>query len=191
MRAQARAAPHPTVSADAAFMALADDYFDNYYFPTNPTIATSAGIHRYDERLEDFSRVGVQRQIKTLHDYLHRFEAVDASTLSVRVQGDRELLLSSIRSSLLTLQTIRPWQKDPNFYSAGIANSAFILMERNFAPVNERLRLVCAREKLMLAALRAARSNLRNPPRIYTEIALEQLPGIVSFYQDDLPTAFS
>jgi uncharacterized protein (DUF885 family) len=177
--------------ADAAFMALADDYFDNYYFPTNPTIATTAGIHRYDERLEDFSRVGVQRQIKALHDYLHRFEAVDASKLSVRVQGDRELLLSSIRSSLLTLQTIRPWQKDPNFYSNGITNGAFILMERNFAPVNERLRLVCAREKLMLAALRAARVNLRNPPRIYTEIALEQLPGIVSFYQNDLPTAFS
>ena len=189
--ADARAGADPTVSADAAFMALADDYFDNYYFPTNPTIATTAGIHRYDERLEDYSRAGLERQIRALRGYQQRFEAVGASGLSERVQGDRELLLASIRSSLLTLQTIRPWQKDPNFYSAGIANSAFILMERNFAPVNERLRLVCAREKLMLAALRAARSNLRNPPRIYTEIALEQLPGIVSFYQDDLPTAFS
>jgi uncharacterized protein (DUF885 family) len=177
--------------ADAAFMALADDYFDNYYFPANPTAATTAGIHRYDERLEDFSRAGVQRQITALHGYLHRFEAVAASTLSERVQGDRELLLSSIRSSLLTLQTIRPWQKDPNLYSDGITGAAFILTERNFAPLDERLRLVWAREKLMPAALRAARVNLRNPPRIYTQIALEQLPAIVSFFQDDLPTAFA
>jgi uncharacterized protein (DUF885 family) len=176
---------------DAAFMALADDYFDNFYFPANPTAATTAGIHRYDAQLEDFSSAGVQRQVKALHGYLQRFQAVDAATLSERVQGDRELLLSSIRSSLLTLQTIRPWQKDPNFYSTGITNSAFVLMEREFAPPNERLRLVCAREKLMLAALRSARANLRNPPRIYTEIALEQLPGIVSFYQRDLPGAFT
>jgi uncharacterized protein (DUF885 family) len=187
----AAAATLPAAPADAEFMALADDYFDNYYFPANPTAATTTGIHRYDERLEDFSRAGVQRQITALHGYLHRFEAVDASTLSERVQGDRELLLSSIRSSLLTLQTIRPWQKDPNLYSDGITGAAFILMERNFAPLDERLRLVCAREKLMPAALRAARVNLRNPPRIYTQIALEQLPAIVSFFQDDLPTAFA
>jgi hypothetical protein len=176
---------------DTAFMAMADDYFDNFYFPTNPTQATTAGIHRYDDQLENFTRAGVDRQIKALRVYQRHFEAVDESTLSERVQGDRELLLSSIRSSLLTLQTIRPWQKDPSFYANGITNSAFILMERGFAPVNERLRLVCAREKLMLAALQAARSNLRNPPRIYTQIALEQMPGIVSFYQNDLPSAFS
>jgi uncharacterized protein (DUF885 family) len=176
---------------DASFMAMADEYFDNFYFPTNPTQATTAGIHRYDDRLEDFSRAGVERQVKALHVYLRHFEAVDASTLSERVQGDRALLLSSMRSSLLTLQTIRPWQKDPSFYANGITNSAFILMERGFAPANERLRLVCAREQLMLAALQAARSNLRNPPRIYTEIALEQMPAIVSFYQNDLPSAFS
>src|SRR3984885_6680180 len=184
------AAPPDSAPADAAAMALADDYFDNYYFPANPTAATTAGVHRYDERLEDFSRAGVQRQIKALNGFLQRFEALDAATLSQRVQGDRELLLSSIRSSLLTLQTIRPWQKDPNLYTNGIANAAFILTERNFAPLDERLRLVCAREKLMPAALQAARANLRNPPRIYTEIALEQLPGIVSFYQNDLPGAF-
>ena len=187
----AGAAGTDMVPADTAFMAMADDYFDNFYFPTNPSQATTAGIHRYDDQLEDFSRAGVERQIKALHIYQRHFEAVDAATLSERVQGDRELLLASMRSSLLTLQTIRPWQKDPNFYANGITGSAFALMEREFAPVNERLRLLCAREKLMLPALQAARSNLHNPPRIYTEIALEQMPGIVSFYQNDLPSAFS
>ena len=36
----------------------------------------------------------------------------------------------------------------------------------------------------------AARANLKNPPRIYTEVAIEQLPGIVSFFQKDVPLAF-
>jgi uncharacterized protein (DUF885 family) len=38
--------------------------------------------------------------------------------------------------------------------------------------------------------LQSARENLKNPPRIYTEIALEQMPGIVSFFQNDVPAAF-
>jgi uncharacterized protein (DUF885 family) len=186
-------ASSPAVAApgDTAFMAMADDYLDSFFFPTNPTQATTAGIHRYDDRLEDFSRAAIDRQVKALRVYLRHFEAVDDSTLSERAQGDRELLLSSMRSSLLTLQTIRPWQKDPSFYVNGITSSAFVLMEREFAPVNARLRLVCAREKQMLATLQAARANLRDPPRIYTEIALEQMPAIVSFYQRDLPSAFS
>ena len=178
-------------SADAAFMALADDYFDNYYFPANPTAATLAGVHRYDDRLEDYSRAGVDRRVKALRGYEHRLQTVAAATLSERVRGDRALLLSSIRSSLLTLQTIRPWQNDPDTYSSGITGSAYVLMERNFAPINERLRVLTARERLMPAALRAARANLRNPPRISTEIAIEQLPGIVRFYQNDLPSAFN
>ncbi len=149
-------------------MSLADDFLDNFYFPENPSAATAAGIHRYDDRLEDYRRADVDRQIAALQRYQRRFEAVDPSALSERVRGNRELLLSDIRGSLLTLQTIRPWQKNPDFYSSGITASAFTIMEREFAPANERLRLLCAREKRMPAALRAARVNLRNPPRIFT-----------------------
>ena len=63
-------------------------------------------------------------------------------------------------------------------------------MERPFAPVNTRLKAAIARERQMPAAFTAARQNLRNPPRIFTEIALEQIDGILSFFQTDVPEAF-
>jgi len=187
----AHAAAAPVVSTDEGLMALADDYFDHFYFPSNPTAATIDGVHRYDDRLEDFGRAEVERQVKALQGYERRFQAVDPAGLSERVRGDRELLLSNIRSTLLTLQIIRPWEKEADVYSAGISESALALMTRNFASLDERLRLLCARERLMPAVLRAARANLRDPPRVYTEIAIEQLPAIVSFFENDLPAAFS
>ena len=49
---------------------------------------------------------------------------------------------------------------------------------------------VIARERQIPAVFDAARANLKNPPRIYTEVAIEQLPGIVSFFQNDVPAAF-
>ena len=39
--------------------------------------------------------------------------------------------------------------------------------------------------------LQAARKNLVNPPKIYTDIALEQLPGLIGFFRKDVPAAFS
>jgi len=183
--------PPTTRSDDAKLMALADDYFDSFYFPTNPTTATTDGIHRYDERLEIYTRSGINAQIKTLKAYETRFAAVKPATLSEQLAGDRELLLSNIRSSLLTLQTLRPWEKNADSYSSGITASAYAVMQRKFAAPNERLRLLIAREKLMPAVFEAARRNLRNPPLIYTQIALEQMPGIVGFFQNDLPAAFN
>jgi uncharacterized protein (DUF885 family) len=178
-------------AADQTMQALADDYLDHFFFPANPTAATAAGVHLYDDHLEDYSRAEVDRQAKALHEYARRLSAVDAGALSERIAGDRELLLSSVRSTLLTLEVIRPWEKNPDNYSSGITASAFSIMERAFAPVDERLRLLIAREKLMPAVLQAAHSNLRNPPKIYTQIAIDQLAGDESFFEQDLPSAFA
>jgi len=45
------AVPAATVAADQAFAGLADQYFDAFYLPTNPSAATSYGVHKYDGKL--------------------------------------------------------------------------------------------------------------------------------------------
>jgi len=105
--------------------------------------------------------------------------------------ADLEIVLSNIRSQLLTLETIRPWEKNADNYSSACANGAFTLMERKFATPDERLRSLIAREKQMPALLASARKNLANPPRVFTEIAIEQLPDIVIFFEHDVPAAFA
>ena len=181
----------PVVPPSQAFTMQADEYFDQYYFPNNPTLATQTGIHQYDDKLEDYSHAQIDKQIAELKKYEKAFAAIDPSPLDEMTRGDLGLVLGNIRSTLLTLETIRPWEKNPDMYSSGITNSAFVIMERKFAPPAERLRLLVAREKQMPAALAAARANLKNPPKIFTEIALEQLPGLVEFFKNDVPAAFA
>ncbi len=169
--------------------ALADRYFDEVFFKYSPTRATRAGLHEYDTRLEDFSPAAIDAQVAALKDFETRFERLQMPG-SPDAEADRELLLSDIRSNLLDLTTIRRWEKDPDLYSGGITASAFVIMSRNFAPPDERLRSLVAREKQMPAMLEIARQNLKAPPLRYTEIALEQLPGILSFFEKDVPAAF-
>jgi uncharacterized protein (DUF885 family) len=175
----------------AAWDRLADEYFDQVYFKFGPSNGTSAGFHPYDALLEDYSRAGIDANVAALHAFEQRVAAVDPQGLDETRVADRELVLTNIQGALLTLETIRPWEKNPDFYSSGISNSVYVIIIRKFAAVDERLRSVVAREEKMPAVFAAARANLQNPPKIYTEIALEQLPDIISFFQNDVPAAFA
>jgi uncharacterized protein (DUF885 family) len=181
------------LSADGGiqtFNFITDQYFSEVYFRFAPTAGTSAGLHQYDTQLEDYSAAAVQREITALRTYEKKVDAVDPSALDASVAVDREILLNNIRSQLLTLEVIRPWEKNPDIYSSGITNSIFVIMERPYASTNTRLHAAVEREKLIPQALLEARKNLKNPPRVYTEIAIEQIDGDVSFFQNDVPTAF-
>jgi uncharacterized protein (DUF885 family) len=189
---RARLAPNSDASEkQAVWDKLADEYFDQIYFKFAPSAGTSAGLHQYDPLLEDYSRAGVDTEIAALHAFEKRVEAVNPAGLGEALAADRELVLSNIRGALLTLETIRPWEKNPDTYSGGISNSVYVIMIRKFSSPDDRLRSVVSREEKMPAVFAAARANLKNPPRIYTEIALEQLPGIISFFQNDVPAAFA
>jgi uncharacterized protein (DUF885 family) len=177
--------------AKATFLAASDEYFDKLYFPSQPTLGTLTGYHQYDAQLEDFSRKNINENISALHRFEQRIAAIPAASLDQTTRADRELVLSSIRATLLTLEVVRPWEKNPDSYSGAVSNSAFSLMERKFASPEERLRSLIAREKLMPKTFAEARENLKNPPQVYTDIATEQLPGIISFFQHDVPLAFA
>jgi uncharacterized protein (DUF885 family) len=175
------------------FQQASDDYFDQVYFHYNPSAGTQIGYHQYDAQLEDFSRKNIDAEIAALKSFEKRVAAIpgDADSLDLTTRGDREMVLGNIRATLLALESIRQWEKDPDNYSSIATNAAFVLMERKFAPPDDRLRSLIAREKLMPALLDQGRANLKNPPHIYTEIAIEQLPGIVSFFEHDVPSAFA
>lgn len=172
-----------TLMTAASAQAVYDRFFDEYYFPFSPTSATSLGIHKYDDRLEDYSKAGVARRVAALKKFEGEFAKLPESP-------DRDLVLNSIRAGLLELETVRGWERNPDNYSSGITSSAFVIMSRTFAPPEARLKSLTARERLMPKVLLEARTNLVNPPKIFTEVAIEQMPGNISFFENDVPLAF-
>jgi len=175
---------------DKVFNSLADQYFDKYYFKFNPSAGTAAGFHQYDTQLEDYSKASLDQQITTLKNFQKVIAKIDPLQLSAATRVDHTLVLNDINARLLSLENIRPWEKNPDLYSSGVTNSIFLIMARTFAPPAERLKSVIAREKQVPAMFQAARQNLKNPPAIYVDVALEQIPGLISFFQKDVPEAF-
>ena len=172
-----------------SFHQLVDAYFEDY-FKANPSQATGVGFHQYDHQLEDFSLAAHRRNRRQLLAYLKQFQAINPSPLSQNDRDDREIMIASIQSSLLEEDHVKMWRKNPDAYSGGVTGSIFTLIKRNFAPAEERLRSVIEREKQIPRALMQAREVLRNSPKIYTDIAIEQLPGNIDFFRTTVPEAF-
>ncbi len=123
------------------------------------------------------------KEIYALRAVEKKVEAFDPSTLNPTEVADRELVLSTIRGALLQLETIRPWQKNPDVYSSGISNSVFVIMSRKFAPpTNDWLVSSRSREADARRLCSRARKTLRILRASYTEIAFEQLPDIIQLF---------
>ena len=189
-QAQHKQTESSSANNDKVFELLAEQYFDKVYFKFSPSQGTAAGFHQYDNLLENYSRASINSQITALKDFQRVLTKIDPQQLSAAARVDHTLVLDDINAHLLTLEQIRPWEKNPDVYSSGITNSIFLIMARTFAPADQRLKSVIAREKQVPAVFQAAHQNLKNPPAIYVDIALEQIAGLISFFQNDVPAAF-
>jgi uncharacterized protein (DUF885 family) len=174
----------------AKFDQLVEEYFV-FYFNIKPSEGTEAGLHQYDTKLEDFSPAAVGEEIAGLESFHEKFGQIDGSQLPETAAGDLAMLRGSVRSKLLDFRDIQRWRKDPDLYSSAVCNSAFVIMRRNFAPEEDRLRSLIARERRVPGLFEAARQNLKNPPHVFTEVALQQLPDDIEFFRKDVPEAFA
>lgn len=173
-----------TLELSAKEKAPIDRFFDEYYFRLNPTAATSAGFHEYDGELEDYSKAAVGKRLAMLKKF-------ETEIATMAPSSERDLVLARIHADQLEYQTVRSWERNPDIYSSGVSGSIFAIMSRNFASQEERLNSVIARERRIPQVFADARANLANPPKIYTEVAIEQIPGIIGFFEKDVPAAFA
>ncbi|HYJ46943.1 MAG TPA: DUF885 domain-containing protein, partial [Pyrinomonadaceae bacterium] len=176
----------PSAYLTTRFNQIADQYLKGYY-SFNPTEATAAGLHEYDSRLETRSAEAVAREVRRLRETVSLLTQINPALLSEDARYDYLVLISHARSQLLELQDIRMWRRDPNVYNRLTSSSVDNILKRNYAPIEQRLTAVMAREREIERLLSEARANLDSPPRIYTETAINQVKGSIDYFTRVVP----
>jgi uncharacterized protein (DUF885 family) len=174
----------PVLGADDAspFAVFVDDFF-NASFDAKPSRGTGAGLHQYDDRLEDGSAEAVKKRIEVLKTLQARLDKLRAAKLTEDEAIDAEVLDGRLKSELLDLEVLRTWQHNPMRYIGTPAGSIDGLMKRDFAPAATRLRSVIARLKAAPAMFKALRANVDNPPKEFTDLAIRSGAGSIGFFQ--------
>ncbi len=101
------------------------------------------------------------------------------------------MLINSIKGTLLDVESIRYWQKDPDAYVRSATSAVFNLIHRDFAPLADRLRSVIARERQIPMLLSTGKANIEHPPRAFVDIAIRNVAGSITFLKIGAPATFA
>jgi hypothetical protein len=181
---------HAQAGTPARYDALVKEYFDGEW-QASPSNATSTGLHAWDTKLDDVSAAAHAREAARLNSVLTRLRGLNVVKLTPVVRDDRDILAAEIDRALLEELTIQNWRHNPASYVDLMTNAIYALIERDFAPLDTRLRSVIARENLLPHMLSDAKANLTDMPPVFIDIALENLDGAVGFLSGDVPAAFA
>jgi uncharacterized protein (DUF885 family) len=181
------AAPRPAADPSGQFARFVDDYFAAR-FAFDPTSGTAVGLHQHDGALEDRSRKRIDARVAELKALRARLSAIARAQLSFDDAIDYQALAGQIEAELLDLETLRLYEINPMPYAGLPGQAVDSLIKRDFAPAAERLRSVVARLKGIPAIFDAARANVKNPPREFTDVAIRQAQGSIGFFEGSVAT---
>ncbi|MBR9974845.1 MAG: DUF885 domain-containing protein [Bacteroidetes bacterium] len=168
---------------DRAFEELTGRFLESY-LTTHPEHATELGDHRFDDRMDDYSREGMEAEVAFCRAYLDTLAGIKVETLSPQHMIDYEILRHQLDARVYALEELREWEWNPLVYNPG--GAIYALIAREFAPLQERMRSVASRLRAIPAVLEAARKNLATPPSIHTETAILQNDGTVALLEQTL-----
>ena len=170
-------------SADAAFEKLANKYIAEL-MERNPEWATGLGNHQYDNRLNDYSLDGVKKERDVSQKYLDDLNKISFDKLSKVNNVDARIFRENLEYAIFQADVLREYEWNPMSYNAGGAINN--LISRDFAPLKQRLANAKGRLEAIPNVVAAAKANLKNPPRIYTETAIAQNKGVIGLITGDL-----
>ncbi len=162
-----------------------------YLHETHPTHATLDGVHTHDDLLEDVSRHGIESEARALAGYLRRLDEINHDALTPIERLERRMLTAHLQARMFELETVRTWERNPQFYSDLLASSLAGQTLFTHAPASERARRVLSKLRQTPRLIQAARDNIKDPPGIFAKVGIETMRGTLKFIDEDLPRAFA
>src|SRR6266480_97413 len=174
---------------DAEYESVAEEYIKTY-LAAHPLQGTALGLHEYDGKITDYSRLALDAELSRLRRFDDRLTKFDPSKLSPRQSFDLKILQTAIKKELFQIQDMSVFERNPMVYAR--AADVNVYVQRNFAPLEDRVRSLTAIESQVPNILIAARTNLNDVlPKPYVELAIQIAKGSSDFLKKNLVEAIA
>jgi len=166
-----------------SFQELRDDFLEKYlsFYPTH---ASNLGLHEYDARIEDFS---IENRRVYLDFLKHVRETLQrdyfGGSLNQLEMFEKKALLWKIEEEIFRYTELKEFEWNPMFYSTQMHIQH--LFEREYCPLEDRVRAAIMRLRRVPQALAIARQNIANVvDRTIVETSISSFEGYLTFYND-------
>ena len=140
-----------------------------------PVFATQLGDHRYDHILGHYDEATLQRQYVEMKEVLVDFEGMDTRSFSTEAAIDYVIAVQTIKSFVREFEEFRQEYRDPGTYLMTALAGVFLLIMKDFAPLDERLASVLGRMRDIPRVLAEGKENIipEETPELWAEMSLE------------------
>jgi len=160
------------------------------YWDHEPTEATHAGVHRYDDRLPPVGSEPATEWGETIERFDDRFAAFDDADLTHEESLDREWA-RAVLEKLRIEHEMRPWERSPRYYLDRLGNGLHDLLLGDVVPAKDRFAALEERLEATPAYLAGARDCLEPSeiPPIWIESSLGTTESLQQFMNEGIPEA--
>ena len=182
----------------AAFHRMAEDYYAwrNENFPVR---SSDAGLHTWDDRLTDYAPARIDERARHVRELLDKMRnlKIDPPSVAAATSGvastwpkeeriDAILFRAQLEEADFGDRVLKFERTNPQVYVGECTNAIFSLLKKEYDTPRKRALAVTARMKQMPALLQQGLSNLRNPVKLYAQLAIDSARSADPLFQKSL-----
>src|SRR5438046_3562283 len=172
---------------DAEYESVAEEYIKTY-LAAHPLQGTALGLHEYDGKITDYSRLALDAELNRLQRFDDRLSKFDPSKLSYRQSIDLRILQTAVKRDLFEIQEMSIFERNPMVYARAADVNVYI--KRNIATPEDRALSLVEIESQIPNILIAARTKLNEKlPKPFVELAIQIARGSADYLTKDLVAA--
>jgi uncharacterized protein (DUF885 family) len=163
---------HSTNASTTTLHKLAEDYYawrnENY-----PVQSSEAGLHTWDDRLTDYSPVKIAGRAQHVRLLLDKVRGMKTDNWPKEERIDWILFRSQLENVDFGDRILKFERTNPQVYTDECTNAIFSLLKKKYDAPRKRALAATARLKQMPVLLKQGLSNLRNPVKLYAQLAIQ------------------
>ena len=172
-------------AAIAALHKMAHDYYawrnENY-----PVRSSDAGLHTWDDRLTDYSPAKAAERTQHVHSLLEKVRAMKSDQWPKDKRIDWILFQAQLENVDFENRVLKFERTNPQVYVGDCTNGIFSLLKKEYDTPRKRALAATARLRQMPALLKQGLINLKNPVKLYAQLAIQSARSIDPLLNDSL-----
>ncbi|HUJ41729.1 MAG TPA: DUF885 domain-containing protein [Candidatus Acidoferrales bacterium] len=153
-----------------------------------PVETSDQGLHTHDAELTDYRESAIAARRQHTLDLLAQVRAMQTDGWYKDDRVDWLLFRAQLEGSEFFDRVQDFEHTNPGVYVDECSNAIFSLLKKDYDTPRNRALAATARLKAMPAMLDQARQNLRNPVRLYAQLAIDSARSIDPLFTDSLMT---
>ncbi|HTQ87732.1 MAG TPA: DUF885 domain-containing protein, partial [Candidatus Solibacter sp.] len=170
-----------------ALRAMASDYY-RWRTENFPVETSDQGLHTRDAQLTDYSEGAIAARRQHTRELLERVRAMETGGWPKDDRVDWLLFRAQLEGGEFFDRVLDFEHTNPETYVDECSNAIFSLLKKEYDTPRNRALSATARLRAMPAMLAEGRRNLRNPVRLYAQLAIDSARSIDPLLTDSLMT---